>query len=81
MMAYQILRNLARLYAVGWRRQRNQQSKVILSCAVNLNNVCCVLHEISSEKETEIDRDTHRKKKKKTGPVYLLRTFKEQNGE
>lgn len=80
MMAYQILRNLARLYAVGWRRQRNQQSKVILSCAVNLNNVCCVLHEISSEKETEIETETHTERKK-MGPVYLLRTFKEQNGE
>lgn len=34
-----------------------------------------VLHEISSEKETEAHTE------KKMGPVYLLRTFKEQNGE
>lgn len=38
-----------------------------------------VLHEISSEKETEIETEAHTEKK--MGPVYLLRTFKEQNGE
>lgn len=44
--------------ALGWRRQRDQQPKVILSCAVNLNNMCSMKSHL---RDRDGDRGTHRK--------------------